>query len=110
MPHKKHKTIYYPGHSKMLLCSFVLSQMDYQNAVLTYLPRATLRPFNSTQRYIARLACNKTKRDSAQYCMKFLHWLPIEYKARFKLLIIIFKTLQGNGPGYLQTKLKTKTY
>ena len=42
--------------------------------------------------------------------MKFLHWLPSEYRTRFKLLTIVFKTLQGNGPGYLQTKLKTKTY
>ena len=25
-------------------------------------------------------------------------------------MTLVFKTLQGNGPGYLQTKLKTKTY
>ena len=37
------------------------------------LPKAKLRPYNNTQRYAARLACNKTKRDSAQDCMKFLH-------------------------------------
>ena len=88
----------------------VLSQLDYLNSVLTDLPKATLRSFNYTQRCAARLACNKTKRDSAQDCMNFLHWLPIEFRTKFKLLTIVFKTLQGNGPGYLQTKLKTKTY
>ena len=94
----------------MLLCSLVLSQLDYLNSVLTDLPKATLRPYNYTQRYAARVACNKKKWDSAQDCMKFLHWLPIEFRTRFKLLPIVFKTLQGNGPGYLQTKLNTKTY
>ena len=42
--------------------------------------------------------------------MKILHWLPIELMAKFKLLTIVFKTLQGNGPSYLQAKLNTITY
>ena len=96
----------------MLLCSLVLSQLDYLNSVVMDLPKATPRPYNYTPRYAARLACNKTKtkRDSAQDCMKLLHWLPVEFRTKFKLLTIVFKTLQRNGPGYLQTKLNTKTY
>ena len=94
----------------MHLCSLVLSQLDYLNSVLTDLPNATLRPNNYTQRYAARLVCNKTKKDSAWDCMKILHWLPIEFRTKFKLLTIVFKTLQGNGPSYLQTELNTMTY
>ena len=60
--------------------------------------------------YAYMLAYNKTKRDSAQDCMKFLHWLPVEFRTKFKLLTTVFKTLQGNGPGYLQAKLMAKTY
>ena len=75
----------------MLLWSLVLSQLDYLKSVLTDLPKATLRPYNYTQRYAARLACNKTKRDSAWDCMKILHWLPIEFRTKFKLLTIVFK-------------------
>ena len=89
----------------MLLCSLLLSQLDYLNSVLTDLPKVTLRPYNYTQRYAARLPYNKTKRDSAQDCIKFLHWLPIEFSTKFKLMTIVFKALQGNGPDYLQ---KTK--
>ena len=94
----------------MLLCSLVLSQLDYLNSVLTDLPKATLRPYNYTHRYAARLACNKTKRDSAWDCMKILHWLLIEFRTKFELLTIVFKTLQGNSPSYFQTKLNTMTY
>ena len=48
--------------ANMFLCSPVLSQLDYLTSVLTDLPKATLRPYNYTQRVTARLACNKTKR------------------------------------------------
>ena len=41
---------------------------------------------------------------------EILHWLPIEFRTKFKLLSIVFKTLQGNGHSYLQTKLNTITY
>ena len=50
--------------------------------------------------------CNYFYRD----CMKILHWLAIEFRTKFKLLTIVFKTLQGNGPSYLQTKLHTISY
>ena len=96
--------------AKMFLCSLVLSQLNYLNSLPTDLPKATLRPYNYTEGYAARLACNKTKRDSAWDCMKILHWLPIEFRTKFKLLTIVFKTLQGNGPSYLQTKLYIITY
>ena len=30
--------------------------------------------------------------------------------SKFKLMTVVFKTLQGNGPHYLQTNLKIKTF
>ena len=42
--------------------------------------------------------------------MKMLHWLPIEFRTKFKLLTIVFQTLQGNGPSYLWRKLNSMTY
>ena len=79
--------------AKMLLCSLVLAQLDCLSSVLTDLPKATLRPYKYTWRYAARLTCNKTKRDSVWDCMNILHWLPIEFRTKFKLLTIVFKTL-----------------
>ena len=49
--------------AKMLLCSLVLSQLDYLHSVLIDLPKATLRPYDYTHRYAAKSACNKTKRQ-----------------------------------------------
>ena len=77
----------------MLLCSLVLSQLNFLNSVLTDLPKSTLRPYDCTQRYAVRLACNKKKRDTVWDCMKILHWLLIEFRTKFKLMTIVFKTL-----------------
>ncbi|KAF7253399.1 Methyltransferase-like protein 24 [Varanus komodoensis] len=35
-----------------------------------------------------------------------LHWLPIEVRAQFKVLVITYKALNGLGPGYLKECLR----
>ena len=30
-----------------------------------------------------------------------LHWLPVEYRIRYKLALLVYKCLQGAGPTYL---------
>ena len=83
--------------------AFLLAYI-YGFASKRYLQLSTMEKNNP------RLACNKKKRDSAQDCMKMLHWLPIEFRTKFKLLTIVFKTLQGNGSSYLWRKLNSMTY
>ena len=57
--------------AEMLLSSMVLSQVDFLHSVLTDLPNSTLRPYDYTQRYAARLACNKTKGTVCRAVWKF---------------------------------------
>ena len=37
-----------------------------------------------------------------------LHWLPIQYKIQFKLLLLIYKSLHGLAPSYLSDKLSLR--
>ena len=48
---------------------------------------------------------NKTKYDSATEVLKELHWLPIRFRIRHKLLTLVYKSLKGNAPKYLQDLL-----
>ena len=41
------------------------------------------------------------KHDHVGNTLKQLHWLPVRYRIRFKVLMIVFKTLNGKGPQYL---------
>ena len=43
-------------------------------------------------------------------CLQELHWLPIKYRTTFKLLTIVYNTLQGNAPQYIKKKLKQKQF
>ncbi|KAF7240347.1 Tetraspanin-31 [Varanus komodoensis] len=38
--------------------------------------------------------------------LRQLHWLPIEARAQFKVLIMTYKALNGLGPGYLNERLR----
>ena len=94
--------------TKMLMCTMVLSQLDYINSILTNTSLITTRPYQKIQNQAARIIYKKTKWTSATSFMKQLHWLPIRYRCRFKLLTIVYKTLHGNGPAYLRNRLKIK--
>ena len=39
--------------------------------------------------------------DSVTALLKKLHWLPVEQRIQFKILLTTFKCLNGKGPGYL---------
>ena len=34
-----------------------------------------------------------------------LHWLPIEYRIQFKILLLVYKSMHGKGPAYLASML-----
>ncbi|KAF7244356.1 LINE-1 retrotransposable element ORF2 protein [Varanus komodoensis] len=40
------------------------------------------------------------------WCLAELHWLPIEVRAQFKVLVMTYKALNGLGPGYLKERLR----
>ena len=45
------------------------------------------------------------KRDHITPALKQLHWLPIEERIKFKVLLTTFKALHGKGPEYLRELL-----
>ena len=94
--------------TKMLMCTLVLSQLDCINSILTNTSLTTTKPYQKIQNQAARIIYKKTKWTSATSSMEQLHWLPIRYRCRFKLLTIVYKTLHGMGPAYLRNRLKVK--
>lgn len=51
------------------------------------------------QKTAARLLVGKT------ICLQDLHWLPIGYRATFKVLVLTYKSLYSLGPSYLRDRL-----
>ena len=51
--------------------------------------------------------CHKvTKTKKREYItpiIRPLHWLPVRYRTEFKVLLTVYKSLNGQGPKYLYT-------
>ena len=88
-----------------LVLSLCVSHLDYCNAVLYGLPDVTISRMQRVQNMCARLVLRRSKWDSAKACLAKLHWLPIRQRIIFKICVLTFKLLHGQGPVYLQDLL-----
>ena len=94
----------------MLLCTLVLSQLDYANAILSRTPKTIIKTYQTVQNFVARVAYKKSRRGDVYMCLQELHWLPIKYRTMFKTLTIAYNVVHGIAPHYLKEKLKQKHY
>ena len=75
--------------------SIVSSRLDYCNSIFANLDKENLFKLQKVQNAAARLVLGKRRRDSASSALKELHWLNIEARITFKILLLVFKTLKG---------------
>ena len=88
--------------TKTIVHAFVTSKVDYCN---TGLPRFLLQKLQRVLNCAARLVCHSRKFDNIIPIMIELHWLPIEQRVHFKILLITFKALNQLAPMYISNIL-----
>ena len=42
-------------------------------------------------------------------CFSALHWLPVQYKIQYKVLLITYKALNNTTPGYITELINSKS-
>nr|DBA11553.1 TPA_asm: ORF13 [Malaco herpesvirus 2] len=83
---------------------FVLSHIDYCNSLLYKIQYRHISNLQSVQNVCACVVNNiKIKRTNNDDMFKKLHWLNIEARVQYKILILAHKALYKKKPGYLQT-------
>ena len=85
------------------LChAFITSRLDNMNSLLYKLPDYQIHRLQLVQNNTARLI-KKLKRNSEDISdtLEELHWLPVEYRIKYKILLLMFKCHVQIAPSYL---------
>lgn len=95
--------------TKTLVCSFVLSRLDYGNALLAGCPQYVLDKLQKVQNAAARLVFRARKTDHVTPLLYQLHWLPVPARIQYKIMSLTYTALFDCGPVYLSDLLHIYT-
>ena len=81
--------------------SLGMSRRDY--GMLYGLPKCTVSGLQAVQNSAARIVTQERLRDhdSMARALMELHWLPVDKRIEYKLLLYMYKALHGLAPGHL---------
>ena len=86
---------------EMLVNNLFISHLDYCNALYHGLPDCLLNQLQRVQNTAAKLVlCIRKSAHITPVLMK-LHWLLVQQRVKFKILMQVFKIFNGQSPLYL---------
>ncbi len=85
--------------------AFISSRLDYCNALYVGVSQSSLNCLQLVQNAAARLLTNTRKREHITPILYSLHWLPVSFRVDFKILLFVFKALNGLAPLYVTEML-----
>ncbi|KAF7253695.1 hypothetical protein EYD10_00878 [Varanus komodoensis] len=89
--------------------ALVTSRLDFCNVLCVGLPLKTVWILQLVQNRAARLLTGTGRYVHMTPVLRQLHWLPIQVRAQFKVLVMTYKALNSLGPGYLKERLHPYT-
>ena len=83
------------------MSALVMSRLDYCNALLASASQDQINRLQMVQNHAARVVMRKRIRDHITPVLRELHWLPIEYRYKFKIATFAYRQFEGSLPSYL---------
>ena len=97
-----------------LVHSVISSKLDYCNVILFGINQKMMQRLQKVQNAAARLIYKLPMRSSVSHVIHKLHWLRVDQRIVYKILLIVYKHCNGISPDYLNnlleiTNAETKT-
>ena len=87
--------------TQTLVHAFISSRLDFCNGLFYGLPSHLIQRIQQIQNTAARIVSHTGKFDHISPVLQSLHWLPVPFRIKFKILITTYKALHGLAPGYI---------
>ena len=92
-----------------LVLGLVLSHLDYVNSTFIGLPPSGITKMQRVQNAAAKFVLNLKRMDSSTEALKNYIGCPSSLEFNSKLLLLVYKCLNGLAPSYLMELLKLKS-
>ena len=87
-----------PKHTELLVHAVISSRLDYCNSLLYGANKEHIEKLQKIQNAAARLISLRKKHESVSDVLVDLHWLRVEARIFFKLLILVYKCINNMAP------------
>ena len=95
---------------EILVHAFISSKIDHCNSVLYGIPNYLINCLQSVQNAAAHVVTFTKNYDHITPILIKLHWLPVKFRITFKILLIVYKALNGLAPAYISNLLSKQNY
>ena len=94
-----------PNNSEKLVHAFISSSLDYCNALVAGLSKQSVGRLQLIQNAAARVLTRTRTFEHITPVLKSLHWLPVQHRITFKILLTVYKARNGLAPQYISDLL-----